>query len=406
MSIAIRPITPEEFEPFTNSMAVGFGSPVAKPKFTEGQQALCEYDRTLAAFDGGEIVGTAGIFSFDMTVPGGSLPTAGVTWITVKPTHRRRGVLSGMMRQQLSDVRDRGEPFAALWASESVIYGRFGYGLAAGGVDLKIDRTRTTLASRPPVCGQTRLIDRDEALKSYPAVYDRVRVEQPGMYTRSETWWQSHSLPERDSGGAFSQRFFVLHEVDGEAQGYARYRIRGDNQDGVPNGTLAVQELMAATDEAYAGLWSYLFGVDLIAEIRAHRRRSDEPLLWMLADPRRLVRHPHDSLWLRIVDVIPALEGRSYAAEGRVVFQVEDEFCGWTAGTYELEAGPDGARCQTAAAEPELALSIADLSAALLGGVRLSTLRHAGRVRGDDAAIRLADALFAWEPLPWCPEVF
>ena len=126
----------------------------------------------------------------------------------------------------------------------------------------------------------------------------------------------------------------------------------------------------------------------------------------MLADPRRLVRHPHDSLWLRIVDVVAALEGRSYAAEGRVVFQVEDEFCGWTAGTYELEAGPDGARCQTTTAEAELTLSVADLSAALLGGVRLSTLRHAGRVRGDDVAIRRADALFAWEPLPWCPEVF
>ncbi len=182
MSIEIRPITPEEFDTFVTATYIGFGSPVAEPNETANTKALCEYDRTLAGFDGEEIVSTTGIFSFEMTVPGGTaLPTAGVTWVSVKPTHRRQGLLTGMMRQQLSDVRDRNEPIAALWASESVIYNRFGYGLAAQSQGLKIDRMRTTLAYEPPANGRTRLISRDEALVVCPKVYDWVRLNQPGM---------------------------------------------------------------------------------------------------------------------------------------------------------------------------------------------------------------------------------
>lgn len=406
MSIEIRPITPDEFETFYAAMAVGFGSSQTRPDEAEDTLRTCEFDRTLAAFDGGLLVGTTGIFSWDMTVPGGALPAAGVTWVTVAPTHRRRGVLSGMMQRQLHDVRERGEPFAALWASESLIYGRFGYGLAAEGMDVKIDRLHTALAHGTEANGCVRMIKRDEALETFPAVYDRFCVGQPGAYTRSETWWKHHSIPEREGRGAFSGRFFVVYEEDGKAQGYARYRIRGDETDGVPNGTLAVQELMAATDAAYAGLWSYIFGVDLIAEIRAHLRPVDEPLLWMLADPRRLVRRPHDTLWLRIVDVAAALQGRRYAADGGLTLRVEDELGGWADGTFDLEAEPEGAYCRPSQLTPEITLDVGDLSAVLLGGVRFSTLARAGRVEGDEAALRRADAMFAWEPLPWCPEIF
>ncbi len=407
MSFEIRPITPEEFDAYAKADAAGFGVDVNQELRDEARQ-IFEFDRTLASFDGPEIVGTTAIFSFDLTVPGGALPTAGVTSVSVKPTHRRRGVLTGMVRRQLDDVHDKGEPLAALWASESVIYGRFGYGLAAEGIELKIERQRSAFAHEAPACGRSQLVDREEALASWPAVYDQVRPTQPGMYTRSEAWWKHHSLrgPELSRGG-FSGRFYVQYEEEGRPLGYARYRIRGDNRDGSPDGTLAVQELIATTEAAYAALWRYLFGVDLIGTIEARWRPVDEPLLWMLADPRRLVRHPHDSLWLRIIDVASALEGRRYSAQGRLVLDVRDRFCPWNEGRYELEAGADGARCRPASGgEPDIVLDVADLGAVYLGGTRLQTLRRAGRVQGDWETLREADRMFSWDPPPWCPEVF
>jgi predicted acetyltransferase len=405
VSIEVRPIVPEEFEAFAHANATGFGTQSAA--YIEQARQLLELDRTLAAFEDGQICGTTAIFSYDVAVPGGALPMAGVTWVAVLPTHRRRGVLSAMMRKQLSDVRERGEPLAGLWASESIIYGRFGYGLAAFGAELSIEREHTAFARAPEPCGRVRLIDREEALKSWPAVYEQAMATQPGFYSRNETWWTAHTLPpNEDPRGGFSGRFYVQYEEEGRPLGYARYRIRGNSAGGVPDGLLGVQELMATTDDACAALWQYLFGVDLVGQIEARGRPLDEPLLWMLADPRRLTRRPLDTLWLRIVDVPAALEGRRYAIDGRLAFEVQDGFCGWTAGRYELEVSEGRAACRSTAAEPELTLDIADLGAIYLGGVRPTALARAGRVEGDRQALECADRLFAWEPAPWCPEVF
>ena len=406
MDFEIRPIAPEEFEAFAIADGSAFGFDI-NPDQLDDLRPIFEFDRSLATFDGPEIVSTTAIFSFDLTVPGGALPTAGVTWVSVKPTHRRRGLLAGMMRQQLSDVRDKGEPLAALWASESIIYGRFGYGLAAEGVEVKVDRQRTAFAHQMPACGRTRLLSREEALSTWPAVYDKLLVTQPGMYSRSEAWWKHHTLGARErSRSGFSTRFYVQYEEEHRPLGYARYRIKGDDRDGSPDGLLAIQELIATTDAAYAALWQYLFGVDLVSAITARWRPVDEPLLWMVADPRRFVRRPQDALWLRLVDIPAALEGRHYAEEGRLVLDVRDKFCAWNEGRYELEAGPDGARCQLSDAEPDIVLDVADLAAVYLGGARLQTLRSAGRVEGDWETLRRADAIFSWHPLPWCPEVF
>ena len=407
MSLDIRPISPEEFEAFTAAAATAFGNSGPPPEQLEHDRALMEFDRTLAAFDGEEIVGTTAIFSFALTVPGGALPTAGVTWVSVKPTHRRRGVLTRMMQQQLSDVRDRGEALAALWASESIIYDRYGYGLAAERLDLSIERTRTAFAREATTSGRCRLISRDEALSGWPGVYDRVVVAHPGMYTRSDTWWQHKVLRESASeSGRSRAKFYVQYEEEGQPLGYARYSISSKWEDGLPNGTLSVRELMAATDDAYAALWGYLFNVDLIGLIEADCRRADEPLIWMLADPRRLVRRTFDTLWVRIVDLPAALEGRCYPREGKLTFEIRDSFCTWNEGRYELEAGPDGARCLRTENEPEIVLSAADLGAVYLGGTRLQTLHRAGRIQGDGATVRQADAMFAWDTAPWCPQGF
>ncbi|MDP3766699.1 MAG: GNAT family N-acetyltransferase, partial [Dehalococcoidia bacterium] len=339
----IRPIQPDEFEAYVGTQSAAFSFDI-DPRVLEQERQVFEFDRSLAAFDGPEIAGTTGIYSFDLAVPGGSLPTAGVTAVAVRPTHRRRGVLSALMRRQLDDVRERGEPLAALWASESVIYGRFGYGLAAEAVEIEIDRARTELTHESPACGRMRLISRDDALELWPAIYHRVLRTQPGMYSRSAAWWEHKSLRAVDPyRGRSSSDFFVTYEED-EPLGYVRYRVRSGHTSGLPDGIVLVQELMAATDAAYTALWRYVFGIDLMGKIQAGLRRPDEPLFWMLADPRRLIRRPFDALWLRLIDIPAALEGREYAAQGRLVLDVRDAFCPWNQGRYKLEAGPEGAR--------------------------------------------------------------
>ena len=404
MAYELRPITIDEYPEFATANAGGFGWEPNSEMFTENLHNL-ELDRTLATLDGAEIAGTTAIYSFELTVPGSTLPTAGVTWVSVKATHRRRGILRDMMARQLSDVHDRGEALAALWASESLIYGRFGYGLAAQDMGFKIDRLRTALVSAAPPPGRTRLVDREQALAAWPAVYDEARRARPGFFSRSEPWWQHATMREKDLERRGGSRFNVQYEEDGAVRGYARYRIR-PGHDGFASGEVTVWELTALTSNAYAALWQFIFGVDLIASIEAVHRPQDEPLYWMLADPRRMVRNVYDALWLRILDVPAAMEGRRYAWEGSLVLDVRDAFCPWVQGRYELEMSPDGAKCRTTDAKADVTLSAADLGAVYLGGEKLTTLARAGRVQGDYEALRRADVLLSWDRAPWCPEVF
>lgn len=405
MTIEIRPVPEEDLVPFANAGATAFGSAVAD--HIEEERHILEHDRTLAAFDGEEIVSTAGAFSLQLTVPGGVAPAAGVTWVSVKPTHRRQGILTQMMQRQLNNVRERGEPLAVLWASESLIYGRFGYGVSSLGMDFEVRRPWAKIAHSHRGDGRLRLVSREEALAGWPQVYAAVAAEQPGMFARSEPWWQHKNLmPEEVKPGQPSYKFRVQYEEAGKPLGYAIYNVENRWRDNLPDGTVTVDELMALTDGAYASLCNYIFGIDLVSTFRFRLRRPEEPLFWMLEEPRRLGGRQYDALWTRIVDVPAALEARRYANEGRIVLDVRDSFCPWNEGRYQLEAGPDGARCKKTDVEPDLVLSAADLGAAYLSGVHFRTLQKAGRVHGGPDAIGRADAIFAWHVAPWCPEVF
>ena len=388
-------------------MRRAFGASLPTDEELVAARETTEFDRTLAFFDGKEMVATAGIFSYQMTVPGGSLACGGVTRVSVLSTHRRRGLLTAMMRRQLDDMHERGEPLAALYASEAPIYGRFGYGLGTYQAAVEIERPRAVFAK--PVTGSGRLdmVDLPTAVRAFTRVWEDARLDQPGMLRFDERWmrYQLTDLELHREGA--SPHYRVLYQTGDNPFGFAIYRIKMDWDASGPNGTLRLEMLIASTAEAYAALWRHVLDVDLMARVAAEMRPVDEPLRFLLADSRQPKTRVEDGLWLRLVDVAAALEGRRYAVEGRLLLRVRDVFCPWNAGQHELVGGPGGAECKAASGTPDLALDAADLAALYLGANRFRTLFDAGRVEElRPGAIARADAMFATDRAPWCPSHF
>lgn len=359
-------------------------------------------ERMHAAFEGSEIAGGAGAFPFDLSVPGGSLPCGGVTVVGVYPTHRRRGALRALMETQLRDVHERGEPIAALWASEETIYGRFGYGLASWAGGLAIKQEWNAFAQPLERHGRVRFVTRDEAKELFPPVWEALRHRRTGVFARSERWWALRRLrlPEEE---ASAPRRFVVLDLDGAARAYAIYRTHASFEAGVPVGRLEVLEAVGATAQATAEIWRYLLDVDWMATVEATLLPPDHPLFLLLATPRRAAYRMGDALWVRIVDVGAALSGRAYAGEGSLVVEVQDGVCPWNEGRWKLEGGA----CERTREDPELALDVSALGSVYLGAVSFAQLRDALRLEElRDGAVERADRLFAWRPLPWCPEIF
>lgn len=407
MDLLVRAARPEELGALRHALGLGFGFD-ADPAHDEVFAATSELERTRCAFEGDEMVGTLGCYSLELAVPGGALGTGGTTWITVRGTHRRQGVLRAMMAPHFEDVRERGEPLAALWASESGIYGRFGYGCAAELMRVEVERAHSAFEQMLPRSGRVRLLDAKEALELVPQVYERTWRERPGHFARSRVWWETRRLHDpsflREGGSALRT---VVYEAAGRARGYALYRVAmaGDDH-GLPRGSVRVVELEAEDPEAQAALWRHLLDVDLTDRLQAWNVATDDPLPNLLADPRRATRAVRDGLWIRLMDVARALSGRRYAAEGSLVLRVLDATLSDQDGVYQLEGGPDGARCRRTESSPDLTLDVRDLAAVFLGGVGLRALSRAGRVEGSAEALARADAMFGWDPAPWCPELF
>lgn len=370
--------------------------------------ATFEPERAITAIDGERIVGTAGAFSFELTVPGATLPAAGVTIVGVLPTHRRRGILRRMMRLQLDDVRARGEPLAILWASEGSIYQRFGYGLASMHASITLARDRSAFRLPHRQVGSVRFVEVEEAKGLFPPVHDAVAPLRPGFFARNQAFWEHDVFPDpehwrRGAGAAFH----VVHETNGTADGYARYRIKDDWEHAGPKSTLTVVELMAANPPAHLDLWAYLLGVDLVGEIEAWNLAVDDPLLLSVAEPRRLKATLGDALWLRIVDARTAMEGRRYRSDGDLVLELTDEFCDWNAGRWSLSVTDGIGSVVPSADAPHVTLDATDLAAAYLGAFSFAQLADAGRVRElAPGGLERADALFRTDRAPWCPKVF
>lgn len=368
---------------------------------------LLHSERMVCAVDGSALVATAALLPFELTVPGNQLPAAGVSLVSVLPTHRRRGILRAMMRVLSDDARRRGEPLALLYASEASIYTRFGYGLASFDGRIDCERDRAILREGPPPMGQTRLVTPEQAAATLAPIYDRVRVGRPGMLTRTPAWWVHHRLYDNpaDRRGAGPLRCAVWEH--GAEAAYALYRVNPAWEEGTPASTLEVLETVATSSVGHREIWRFLFGVDLIKTIKAWLLPADHPLPLLVAEPRRLKFTLSDALWLQLVDLPAALAARTYAAADTVVFEVRDSFCSWNAGAWRLVAGHHGATIEKTSHPADLRLDVERLASTYLGGISFKRLSEAGFVDElTPGAIGRADTLFRTDQEPWCAEIF
>ncbi len=410
----IRVPAPDELRAFMVPVQLAFAEDFSEAELDDWLK-LVEPDRWLGAFEaeGSElVVGCASALSLRLTVPGSEVAAAGVTGVGVRPDHRRRGVLRALMRRQLGDVRERGEPIAALWASEGAIYGRFGYGLAAMDGFFEVETRRTDYARERPTEGRVRIVEEDEAASLIPPLYETMRSRTPGALSRSRTWWQSATLADPDySRHGFGPKFRVVYEADGRPEGYAIYRIKDDWDHRGPKNVLQVNEAVTNTPRASRELWRYLFDVDLVEKVRSQRVPVPALLQHLLAEPRALGLVVNDGLWIRIVDVPEALAARRYGATDELVLEVSDELYPSNAGRWRIvTAGEPGAAVAEVARvddDPDLMVDVADLAAVYLGGVRPSDLAAAGRiVESTSGAVVRANALFTADRMPWCNTMF
>ncbi|GAA4908750.1 GNAT family N-acetyltransferase [Streptomonospora salina] len=400
---------PEESELPAVCEVVGEALLAASHSLDQVRETL-ERDRSLAVFDGGRPVGCTSAYSFTMTLPGGPRPVAGITGVGVWPTHRRRGVLSAMLRRQLADVRDRGEDVAALFASEGGIYGRFGFGPAAGAVHLDLPTREVALrtdAPRDPAL-RLRLTGAEEARGALAEVHRAAAARRVGEFQRDTAWWNKvlrDDPAERDGRGPLR---CAVAEDDAGPLGYILYRTRQRwNEYGAAAGCLEVQEHYATAPAAAALLWEHVLTRDLVLRVTHDMLPLDDPLLHLLDDSYRTRLHHNANLWVRLVNVPGALERRSYAAPVDTVIEVRDRHCPWNAGRWRLSADTDAARCTPAEDAPDISLDVSHLGAAFLGDTPLSGYLESGMVGEATAgAVQRLDTALGRSDRPHCADIF
>jgi predicted acetyltransferase len=401
MDIEIRAITEDERVDWLRAAETSF-SAVLKDDELQAILPTVESDRSFGAFDGGRIVGSAAGCSFRLTVPGGvRVPTAGVTAVGVHPTHRRRGINTALMAAILDQATERGEPFALLLASEAAIYGRFGYGLTSLLGEFEAESARMDFVKGAPSGGHVYLVSKEEAMPIVDVVYDA--SIGPGGVERNPSWRDyCFATVGEDKDKPW---FYAIHRSEaGDPDAYAVYTMKHDWTRSIPSGTITVSECVASTAAGYAGIWRYLFDVDLVAKVEAWNRPVDEPLLYLLREPRRLHLSVNDGFWLRVIDVVAALQARRYQTDGRLVLEIEDAFRPETSGRYELTVEDGAGRCDRTDDPADLSGSINVLGATYLGGATFHQLVLAGQVEEQtDGAVAKADTMFASVPAPWSP---
>jgi predicted acetyltransferase len=397
--LPMRPIEEDETSAFVDALAAAFGEELSEEAIA-AELRIFERDRSLAVFGAdGAIVATAGAYSFELALPGGaSTPCSGITLVSVRQDHRRRGLLTRMMRHLMEDAIDRDEPVATLWASEGVIYGRYGFGPAVPHQRIQVPRAHLVL--RDPVsCSDVELVRTDVAVERIAPLYDRARRQRPGLLSRNDAWWHHLVVNDTPDGrhGAGPRNVAVL--PDG---GYALYRLKPNwTDDGVADGVVLVSEIISLHPEATAKLWTFLATTDLAGSIRAAARPLDDPLPSMLVDASRARITHYPPMYVRLLDVPRAMEARGYRTDGAITLEVADPTFPDRSGTFHLDVSGGTGRCEPTDRAPELRMDMETLSTVYLGGVSPRVLAQARRIEEAAAgAVDRLDGLLSTELAP------
>jgi predicted acetyltransferase len=410
MSAEIRVVPEDRFAELIRTAEIAFSEDIDDALIGR-VETVSDKSRFVGAFDRDQIVGTAGVFTQSISVPGGEVAAGGVTFVTVLPTHRRRGLMAGMMRMMIDDCHRRGEPIAMLWAAEGAIYQRFGYGMATLCFNLEAETRSIRFTRNWPREGQVRLVPAGEGKDLVEPVYAKARAQRAGFLMRDDRWWPGVlPNPEKDKRGGEIRRLAVYETADGP-EAYAVYKTKGDWNVRGPSSVLTVEEAMAATPRGTREIWRFLTEVDLIRTLRMGRLPGDHPIFSLVDEPRRLGTTVGDGLWVRILDVAKALEARTYGpvgdADGSLVFELTDEYCPWNAGRYRLEVAGGRAHVTPTTDDTDLALDANDLAAMYLGEFSATALSLTGRVAETrPQGLAKADRLFTTALRPWCPQEF
>ncbi|CAM5643521.1 GNAT family N-acetyltransferase [Streptomyces coeruleorubidus] len=411
--IDVRPITETEFTDWLRAVNTGFlRVPAVSEEEIEGRRERFVPGRYLGAFDGGRCVATFRSFDQELTVVGGArVPADAVSGVTVHATHRRRGLLSRMMARDLAAAKERGDVVATLIAAEYPIYGRYGFGPATWMAEWTVDVPRAGLDVRwagPADGGRIDLVDGEDVRKLGPDLHERLCRLQPGAIDRDELWWKWNTGAVRVDPSWKQPFFAVYRSASGEVEGMAAYDVDDNWGDGKqPLNTATVRWLIGVTPAAERALWQYLCSIDWVVRVKSGWRAPDDLLPHVLPDPRAAgITSLADWLWVRILDVVRALEARTYEGEGTLVLEVTG-VDGLTGGRYRLEASAAGASCTPTTESADITLGLVELGALWLGDESAVRLAALGRVREERAgAARKADALLRTPRRPWCPDLF
>lgn len=406
--VDIRTLPADRLEETLDLFDLAFGQTSGQQE-REAERVIMTDARGIGAFDGDLLVGSTVLLPLQMTVPGATLGVAGVTGVSVLPTHRRRGILSQLMIRQLTDLHEQqAEPVAALWATEPQIYPRFGYGFAARSLGIEVPRTSSELQRAPAAAEVSlRYVAPDQLPALAGAVFDQEVAARPGSFRRDHRWWRRATIDVPEARNGASELRAVVAEQQGRVVGYASFRTKASWTPNGPHGSVLVKELFAVDPGSYARVMAFVLNQDLMAVTKLRNRPVDDTLLDMLVDPRRTSVDVNDQLWVRLVDVDRALAARRYAVPVDVVIEVADRRCPWNAGRWRLRGDEDGARCERTDADADFEISVDDLSASYLGGRHLSRIAAAGRIRElRPGSVARASQAFVWDPAPWCQEIF
>jgi predicted acetyltransferase len=406
----------EETTAWLEACALGFQEPVAAPEHLLRTAQSYESDqrvltgayatgRPARAWDAARPVATYASFVEPLNVGGGrSLDAHLIASVTVRPNHRRRGLMRELMTSDLFRARDEGRALAALSSMEATIYGRFGFGAATFSRRVEVDTSdRFALSSSP--AGSVEVTDPASLLDVAPAVFDRFQAQTLGSLKRTASypakiagiWADDRPEPDRRARAA------LHYDVAGSIDGYVSYKVL--QWESEPR-TIAILDLVWASQSAYFGLWDFLASIDLVTRVKFGSAAMADPLQWAMADRRGFkVTGEDDGLWLRVLNPVVALEARSYEADGEVRIAVADPL-GIAGGVFVLSVR-DGVATVTPDdskdAPSDVAMDVAALGSLYLGGVRVDALARTGQVTATSpAALHVFDALLAHREQPYC----